>query len=92
MEHEPIDSEKWKTARNRVYFRNALYIYLAVNLFLWFVWYMSLNEQPIQFRNMWPLWSTLGWGLGIYFMYLHAYKSKSKEAIQKEYEKIKSGK
>lgn len=86
----PIDQELWKTARKRVAFRYSMYIYLAVNAFLWFVWYMTLGDQIVTLKSIWPLWSTLGWGLGLYFMYLNAYKPSGNKAVQKEYEKLKN--
>ena len=39
----------------------------------------------------WPIWPTLGWGLGVAFNYFDAYSSPDKQsAIEREYEKLKS--
>jgi hypothetical protein len=38
----------------------------------------------------WPVWSMLGWGIGLLFQYLNAYGGGKKDLEEKEYEKLKN--
>jgi hypothetical protein len=86
------DEQLWKTAKKRVHFRKHLISYLIVNAFLWLLWCMQSPEKH-QFDFVpWPLWCTLGWGIGIVFSYFNAYVFTGTSAIEKEYEKLKNAK
>jgi hypothetical protein len=37
----------------------------------------------------WPLWATLGWGIGIVFHYMGAYVFPRENSVEKEFEKLK---
>ena len=80
----------WKAAKKRVSFRRNLIAYLIVHAFLWAVWFMSEKDYTGSFVP-WPLWSMIGWGIGLLFQYFDAYVFYDKtSAVEKEYEKIKS--
>lgn len=86
MENEK-DQELWRLAKKRVSFKRHLATYLIVNTFFWCIWMMDeeRHEQSIP----WPIWSMLGWGIGLAFEYIGAYVTPKNNAIEKEYQKLK---
>lgn len=50
---------------------------------LWIIWLVTagIGTHP------WPIWPTMGWGIGLVFNYLAVYKFK--DTAEKEYEKLK---
>jgi hypothetical protein len=73
----------WKTAKKRAGFKWTLACYIIVNIFMVGVWAMGNRE------HFWPIWSILGWGLGVVMLYLDAYHSTGIFSTKKEYEKLK---
>lgn len=51
-------------------FRIHLLVFLLVTPVIWIVWYLTNSSYP------WPLWSTLGWAIGVIFHYLGVYVFK----------------
>jgi hypothetical protein len=93
MENEK-DPILWTVARKRAMFKKHLYTYAGVNVFLWILWYVTnRNEAGFMSDGMipWPVWVTLGWGLGLFFNYRDAYGAPDHSA-EKEYEKLKKEK
>ena len=87
----PRDEMLWKIAKKRAGFKTSLVSYILVNGFLWALWYFTDRDHSIGMHNIpWPLWSTLGWGLGIAFQYADAYVFPKSNAVEKEYEKLKN--
>ena len=86
------DERLWRTARKRAAFKRHLTSYILVNLFLWAIWWFTTESRGIYTGPIpWPVWSTLGWGLGIAFNYFDAYGAPDKQsAIEREYDKLKS--
>lgn len=62
------DPKLWEIAQKRASFKTNLITYLVVNAFLWILWYISDGKGL-----PWPIWPTLGWGVGIVFHYFGAY-------------------
>ena len=93
MEQDMKDPELWKTAQKRASFKYHALIYFIINFLLWAFWYIGLrnNTTPYFERSVipWPLWSMLGWGIGLFFHYLASYRSTHRMA-EKEYEKLKN--
>ncbi|MCD6067516.1 MAG: hypothetical protein K0S33_2342 [Bacteroidetes bacterium] len=90
MNEQLKDELRWKIAKKRVAFKRALLAYVIVNGFLWCLWFFTGMEKTDQFIP-WPLWSMLGWGIGLVFQYFGAYVFHDKtEAIEKEYTKMKT--
>ena len=85
------EHQLWKQAKKRVGFKGQLVAYILVNTFLWILWYIGDNEQQGEFLNHtpWPLWCTLGWGIGLAFSFFDAYVFNKPNAIEKEFEKLK---
>ncbi|MDP4149193.1 MAG: 2TM domain-containing protein [Bacteroidota bacterium] len=77
------DTELWKEAKARAGFKTHLILYLAVNLSLWTIWFLTGRTGSYP----WPIWPTVGWGIGIISNYLGVYKLGS--TAEKEYEKLK---
>ena len=83
------DPHLWNIARRRASFKRHLTVYIVVNLFLWAIWYFSTNDMSFRVDKLpWPVWSTLGWGLGLVFHYLGAYLIPKENSVEKEYEKL----
>lgn len=85
-----IDEKMWKKAKERVSFKKHLTTYVLVNIFIWIIWYLTTNGRLHIFA--WPIFTTLGWGIGILAHYFKAYVNDEEEAIQKEYDKLKNKK
>lgn len=91
---ETKDIFLWKIAQRRVQFKRHLVSYIIVNGFLWALWFITGGRinQTEDILSAWPIWCTLGWGVGLAFSYVHAYhESGSKDAIQREYDRLASG-
>lgn len=93
MEQEMKDPELWKIAQKRAGFKYHVLIYFIMNFFFWTIWYISLKNTPSPPVTIdtipWPVWPMVGWGIGVIFNYIAAYKSNSSMA-QKEYDKLKN--
>lgn len=88
------DQDLWRIARKRVGFKRHLATYIVINLFLWGIWWFTDHRDPEEQEYSavpWPLFSMLGWGVGLLMNFLSAYVFYSKHSnIQKEYEKLKN--
>src|SRR5688572_6782854 len=89
--NEERDPDLWLMAKKRVAFRSHLFTYLVINGFLWALWYFSGNRfKDDEFP--WPLWTTLGWGIGIAFHFASAFLFPKVNTVEKEYQKLKTKK
>lgn len=90
---ENRDEELWRIAKKRVSFKRHLASYIIVNGFLWALWYFTQGHVDLgdieDKRVPWPIWSTLGWGIGIAFSYYGAYHDNRSDNIMKEFQKLK---
>lgn len=85
------DEELWKIAKKRAGFKNHLVSYIIVNAFLWAIWFITegRHDDMKYFYLAWPIWCTLGWGIGLTFNYFHAYHDVGgQSSVQKEYDKL----
>ncbi len=92
---EGKDPELWEIARKRVGFIKHAVVYVLVNIFLWALWYFTDNEYSrINSVNNfpWPLWTTLGWGIGLAFNFTSAYIFSGLNATESEYRKLSNKK
>jgi hypothetical protein len=94
---EGKDPVLWEIAKKRASFKTHALSYLIVNLFLWGIWYFTGNSN----LNMdidgwrwnhypWPIWTTLGWGVGLAFHFAAAYVFPKANSVEREYEKLKN--
>ncbi len=81
----------WKIAKKRVSFRRHLATYLIMSCFFWAVWYFTAFRNGEREGIPWPLFSMLGWGIGIAFHFVSAYVTHDRVAdVEKEFEKLKN--
>jgi hypothetical protein len=70
MDAPPTDDEIREMAKVRVGFRMHAVVYVAVNLLLALIWFITSGGDRPTFREdgasyYWPIWPHLGWGLGL---------------------------
>ena len=83
------DPKLWMIARKRASFKSNLFSYIVINIFLWLLWYFNSDKQDHS-GWPWPLWVTLGWGVGLAFHYFGAYVYPESNSVEKEYDKLKN--
>lgn len=76
----------WEIAKRRAGFKISAFSYVAVNIILIATWYFTAGATGY----FWPMWTLLGWGIGIAAQYFHAYHSGNLFSIEREYEKLKN--
>jgi 2TM domain len=89
---ENRDERLWQMARKRAGFKRHAFVYIVVNAFLWILWLItSGRHEQAGDRNSipWPLWTTLGWGIGLAFNYFDAYHKAGNSLEEKEYDRLK---
>ncbi len=86
-------AEKRVKERERLKWHAATY--LIINVCLWAVWLViALTSDPHDWQGVWPVWFTLGWGIGLAFNlfgYLTGRSSESRhqELVEREMERMK---
>lgn len=87
---EERDKQLWQIAKKRAGFKKHLASYIIVNGFLWAMWWFTEGHEGNDYGGMpWPIWSTLGWGIGLAFSYYGAYHSDRETDTLREYQKLK---
>ena len=86
MPKEMKDEMLWKLAKRRAGFKWSFLMYVLVNAMLVAIWYLTSGTDSY----FWPVWSMLGWGLGIAIQYFEAYHGSKIFSVQNEYEKLKN--
>lgn len=95
---EGKDPELWDIAQRRASFKHHAITYVIVNAFLWALWYFSSVRHQLQIEQEnwdhlpWPLWPTLGWGIGLAFHFAGAYIFPRANSVEREYEKLSNQK
>jgi Na+-driven multidrug efflux pump len=84
------NEQLWKIAKKRAKFKKYLLTFVIINAFLWTIWYMTdYVSGRTEAMVPWPLWATVGWGIGLAFSYFRAYHEVGAEDLaEKEYEKL----
>ena len=80
------DSDIRRMAKNRVEFRDHIYVYIVVNLVLFAI---NLWFTPGFY---WFLFVAFFWGIGLIFHFKEAYFGDSEVRIEREYQKLKATK
>jgi len=88
------DPELWRIAQKRAKFKKHVFTYFVVNAFLWLIWWMGHRgmHHEMSWSGIglpWPIWPTVGWGIGLAFSYFDAYQNPQSTLAEKEYEKLK---
>ena len=81
------DEKLYEEAEARVGFKRHLFIYLLVNAAIWTFWYLSRGKDG-YYDGYWPIWATLGWGIGVVSHFIGVYGAGS-SAVEKEFQKLK---
>jgi hypothetical protein len=85
---EGKDPALWEIAQKRASFKSHLAIYLVINAFMWSIWFFNQKDHGTGYP--WPVWTTLGWGIGVAFHYIGAYVYPKANSVEREYEKLKN--
>jgi hypothetical protein len=85
------DEKLWSIAKKRAAFKKSAFTYLVVNIVLWIVWAVTTRGGNYGGTIPWPIWPTIGWGVGLAFQYFDAYNNIGDSLAEKEYEKLKQG-
>ena len=67
LEYEKRLKEATRRVQKKLNFYRTLTSYVIINAFLWILWLMTGSSYP------WPVWVTLGWGIGLAFQALDAF-------------------
>ena len=86
---QPRDERLWRLARKRAGFKKSLLTYLVINAFLWAIWWFTYGWETGWKGFPWPLWVTMGWGVGIAIQYFAAYGADKKDLTEREYNRLK---
>ncbi len=98
-EQYPDDEALRRKAERRVKERMGLAwhaaSYLIVNVFLWAIWLIIGLSSDEWYP--WPVWATLGWGIGLAFHAFGYYtgtrgEARREDQIQKEMERLRNQK
>lgn len=84
---EKSDEKLYQEAEARIGFKRHLSFYIAMNILVWAVWYFTSGMKG-HYAGFWPVWTTLGWGIGIAAHYIGVYV-KSDSAVEREFQKLK---
>jgi hypothetical protein len=82
-----MEQELWKKAHARAGFKIHFILYFIVIAFVWVIWAFLEYLHDGDYKEKWPFYPMLGWGLVILLHYLVVYRWKQK-ITQKEYEKL----
>jgi hypothetical protein len=86
---EEKDKLLWQIAKKRAGFKRHLAVYVIVNVFLWATWYFTGQGSYHEYLLPWPLWTTVGWGIGLAFHFSGAYVFHGYNSVEREYQKLK---
>jgi hypothetical protein len=67
LDYDARLKEATKRVQKKINFYRTLTSYLIINAFLWILWFMTGSSYP------WPVWVSLGWGIGLAFQALDAF-------------------
>ena len=89
---EGKDNALWEIAQKRASFKRHATSYVIINLFLWALWFFTGNHNNEGMWNdyPWPIWTTLGWGIGLAFSFAGAYLYPQINSTEREYQKLKN--
>ena len=81
------DPQLWKMAKARAGFKSHLYVYLFVNASLWILWALGMAFSRGT-HYPWPIWTSMGWGIGLVSHYFGVYTVNEKQMVEREYQKL----
>ena len=84
------DPELWEIAQKRADFKSHLMTYIIVNGFFLAIWFFAEDGYSNDEFFPWPIWSMLGWGIGLAFHFAEVYIFPEANLVENEYQKLKS--
>jgi hypothetical protein len=91
---EYTDQQITRMAKARVAFKMHALVYAAVNLFLFAIWLITRSNEGVDVQagqpdgGYWPIWTHLGWGLGLAIHGFTTYGPAS-NMLQREEDKLR---
>ena len=84
---EELRKKAKKRAEEKIGFYTHFAIYIMVNILLYAIWW--INHGPGT--HPWPIWATIGWGIGIVAHFIGAIGATGfgEKLEEKEYKKLK---
>lgn len=80
---EGYDPRRWRMAQARASFKIHALTYAGVITLLWIIWALTTPNSYV-----WPIWPTLGWGIGLASHGFGAYSSGNENLVEREYRKL----
>ncbi len=85
------NEQLWRKAQSRVAFKRHLITYLLVIGGLWLLYLYMRTRFDSYNVHPWPIWPTLGWGIGLGSHYFGAYGNNNEASrVEAEYKKLMS--
>jgi hypothetical protein len=84
---EGKDPELWRLAQARASFKSHITIYLVMVAVFWTIWFLT-GAHTYGRGFPWPVWPTFGWGIGVLFHYIGAYRDPKNNPAENEYQKL----
>jgi hypothetical protein len=81
------DENLWRIAKRRASFKRHLFAYILINLFLWGIWAVGAYRHG-SYEHFWPIYVSLGWGIGLFFDFFNSYMGFKESMEEKEYQKL----
>lgn len=86
------DPYLWEQAQKRVSFKQHLRSYLLVNGFVWATYLVLVFAFGNHRKGLfpWPLFMTLGWGIGLASHYFSVYwTANGTNPVEREYQRLR---
>ncbi|MCU0432645.1 MAG: 2TM domain-containing protein [Bacteroidia bacterium] len=78
-----IDQQIIERARRKVGFKIHFTVFLLLTPVNWIIWFLTDTTY------LWPVWPTLGWGIGIMFHWLGVFHGDKFFSVSNEIERMK---
>jgi hypothetical protein len=79
-------------AKQRIGFKIHIAAYIITNIIIWLTWATAIkNYGNHNWLIIWPLWTTIAWGIGgIFVHYMSVYHKDKFISADKEVERLKN--
>ena len=86
MKRTDFDELDWERARMHSRFVQQVLSYVLINIGLWILWYIL--PKPDAKILPWPIFSMIGWGINVLFMYIKTLNYKRDTPRIQRYEGV----
>src|SRR4051812_5013434 len=83
IDYDTLRERAEKRVKARQEFRNHLAWYIGINLLLWAIWGFG-SHGGLDFP--WPIFPTLGWGIGVFFHGMSVLQHSGMSEVRRELE------